>query len=277
MNKYVRKVKKAFWLANQYWLDRAYRRFLATGLNQCVRCNIGESPEPAMIDIVSVAFNCVHTVRQQIRLIRKYLQDPFCLTIADNSTDRHCREEIRRLCQAEKVAYIGLPTNPYRKTKCSNSHGTALDWMWRNYLSARPTAYFGFLDHDIYPVRRTSILKNLSGRKVHGALQVREPRWYLWAGFSFFERSAVQDVEISFRPIEDLDTGGRNFQTLYSRLQRANLIFPAQQYHQLRDGDLKQADQFETLGDWVHTFNASQWVEVDDLKEKLVEELLAKY
>ncbi|MEN6627352.1 MAG: hypothetical protein ABFD69_14100 [Candidatus Sumerlaeia bacterium] len=277
MNNYVRKVKKAFWLINLYRLDRAYRRFLNTNLNQCVRLNIEENPAAAAIDLVSVTFNCIHTVRQQIRLTRKYLEDSFCLTITDNSTDRKCREEIRRLCEAEKIAYIGLPPNPYRKTKCSNSHGAALDWIWRNYLSARPTAHFGFLDHDIYPVRRTSIVKNLSGRKVHGALQVREQRWYLWAGFCFFERPAVQDVELSFRPIEDLDTGGRNFQTLYSRLQQSNLIFPAQQYHQLRDGDLKQADQFETLGDWIHTFNASQWIEVDDGKEKLVEKLLAKY
>jgi len=255
-----------------------YYRFMHTLQDSIVTLNCGALPlsERDQIDLVSVAFDNVPVVAHQIRLIQKYLQDPHVFTVGDNSSDPQKRDALLALCEQHKVCYLRLPPNPYTGVDASVSHGAALNWLYHQYIRKRSARYFGFIDHDVFPIRPTRLIPEISVRGVYGHIQERGNRWYLWAGFCFFGRDAVRDVDLDFLPCEGLDTGGGNWSRLYCRLNRVNLSSPSYECAKLREGSCRQADIYEMIGDWVHTLNASSWMAVPD-KDDLVGALLSRF
>lgn len=214
-------------------------------------------------------------INHQIRLIRKYLSAPFGYTVADNSSDAGKKAEIKRICLEQNVAYFEIP-NHIPEGNPSISHGIALNWVFNHYLKPRRAAFFGFLDHDIYPIRPTAIIPYLLKYPVYGLIQGNEIEWYLWPGFSFFNEGYTAGMDLNFEPVVGKDTGGGNWEPLYSRLDK-NLI-PAlrHSYSQLRSGDVTQFDRVELLSEWVHTFNGSYWMECPD-KEDLINQYLSQF
>jgi len=253
-----------------------HAKFMSTPFESVVKsgCNDDKLARLDQIDIVSIAYNNDKVIAHQIRLIRKYLVDPWCYTVADNSSDPHFRDSIAALCKQQGISYVGLPANSFRNP--SMSHGSALNWIYHRYIKKRSAQFFGFIDHDIYPIRPTRIIPHLLGKSAYGHFQKRGHRWYLWPGFSFFERSATENVELNFLPILGLDTGGGNYSVFYSQLKANDLVHPFHTYGRLREGDCHQSASYECIGDWLHTFNGSYWIPVPG-KEDLIAELLAKY
>ena len=74
----------------------------------------------------------------------------------------------------------------------------------------------------------------------------------------------------------NLDTGGKNWDLVYSKLNREQIEFPVQTYKNLREGNVAQSDKLEIIGNWVHSFNGSYWMKVDK-KEHLLEKYLEQY
>jgi hypothetical protein len=239
-------------------------------------CTNAPVPERGRLDLVTIAHNNERVVRHQIRLVQKYLRDPHHHVIADNSSASAAQERIRALCREQGVSYLRLPPDPHRGRSGSDSHGLAMNWVWRHYLGPRQADFFGFLDHDIYPFQATSVLPRLQAQPFWGHLQERGERWYLWPGLCFFARSAVAGRRLDFRPIAGLDTGGGNWPVLYAGRGRTGLEFPTRELRSLRAGDCIQADCYDVLGDWLHTYNASEWMKVPP-KEHLIDALLARY
>jgi hypothetical protein len=58
--------------------------------------------------------------------------------------------------------------------------------------------------------------------------------------------------------------------------KRQDIYIPRHSYGKLREGDCIQADGYEEIDGWLHTFNASHWMQIED-KDDLVEDLLQKY
>jgi hypothetical protein len=229
---------------------------------------------PEAIDIATVAFNTPYVIEEQIRLLRKYLRDPFDYTVIDNSTDRGARAKIREICRRERVGYVPLPENPYLAT--SAHHGLALTWAYRHLLSGRGAWYFGTLDHDIFPTREIRLRPQLDLASAHGHARERGERWYLWPGLAFFRRDGISGVSFDWRPAEGVDTGGRLWGSLYRNLPREKVAVEGPRYKQLRAGDNPQEDMVEYLGDWVHLINASNWAKGRDktaLAQKFLREL----
>ncbi len=56
----------------------------------------------------------------------------------------------------------------------------------------------------------------------------------------------------------------------------ADLSRPSHAYGKFRDGNCPQADWYEIIDDWIHTFNASHWMAVPE-KDHLVDALLNEY
>ena len=85
----------------------------------------------------------------------------------------------------------------------------------------RPAA-FGFIDHDLFPMRPTDPFAPLAQHPVAG--QVRDKsggaRWFLWAGYCFYRFSAVERLPLDFSLDWNagLDTGGANWFVLYRHL-----------------------------------------------------------
>ena len=220
-------------------------------------------PSDVELDLVTVACNNSHVVSEQIRLIRANLSDPFAYTVIDNSSDQSRASEIELLCSRHDVPYIRLPRSRSSAYDPSSSHGRALNWAWTNYILPRSVRYFGFLDHDVFPLRPTSLIGHLHGQPVWGHLQTRGSRWYLWPGLCVFDARWLGRRRLDFMPGPGFDVGGRLYELLSSSLSQEDLEWPSLAYGRLREGgEVPQEHLYETIDDWLHTINASGWMPV---------------
>lgn len=228
------------------------------------------------IDLVTVAFNNVQVLKHQHRLLKKYLQDQFNYTIADNSSDLQKREIIKEFCIKNSITYLSLPPSPYSILQSSRSHGLAINTIYYNYFKKYNCNYFGILDHDIFPIKPTQLIQQIEPMGLFGLKQFRESRWYLWPGFSFFRSNLVYNLNLNFLPCSGLDTGGSNWEPLFSKINHENLSPLTQTQHSFREGKVVQSDMYEMLGDWMHTYNASNWLEVQG-KDEIIDKILSEF
>ncbi len=239
-------------------------------------CNNKPLNNPERLDIVTIAFNNDMVIEHQVRLLNKYLLDPYHYTIADNSSDPAKQEKIMQIAKKTDISYIFLPKNPFTGIDPSLSHGSALNWIFRNYIKHRKAKFFGFIDHDIFPVQPTRVVDSLQENPVYGLIQERGDVWYLWPGFCFFQHDYTKDKKINFMPSKACDTGGGNWKSIYSELDKSKIPQLKHKYDQLRKGGVARSDWVEYIGDWLHTFNASGWFKIKN-KDNLVDALLNKY
>lgn len=266
-----RPFKKPFWYLRYHYLTWRFQR-LPFSAAMAWRCDNQPLSDPEQIDLVTIAFNNPLVIEYQIKLLRRNLTDAFSYTVADNSSESDKQAVILKLCQKYEVAYLKLPPNPH--TNPSYNHGAALTWVYHNYIKTRATNYFGFLDHDIFPVKPTRLIPQINRHGVFGLVHLRGRKWYLWAGFCFFNRQLMQSRRVDFRPSRGLDSGGRNWSWLYSKIKKIPQL--KQSYRELRTGEDPQSDWVEYIGDWLHTINASNW-KPSRGKNKLIADLLKEF
>jgi hypothetical protein len=227
------------------------------------------------LDLVTVTFNDVRLVAEQYRLLLKNLQDPFHWTVADNSPDPLARCQIRDYCEDHGLPYVDLPKSPYTRRNPSRSHGEALNYMYHKYLKPRGAAYVGFLDHDVFPVEATSVIAELNDTPVFGCVVHQGQGWYIWPGLAFFDGRFLATRNVDFNPCPGRDTGGSNFELLYSDLD-VTLI---DRVHRRTAHAVDEAYGewcYEVLGRWVHTTNGSGW-RANDKTTSAVLSLLETY
>ncbi len=169
-----------------------------------------------------VAFNNVDIIKLQYNNLKNLLKDNFDYIVINNSNNKKSSEKIFDFCKENKISYVKIPKNPLTGIRASGSHGVALNWCYKNIIKKYKPEYFGFLDHDIFPLKDTSIINNL-GKGFYGVIK-RRPKnyWYLWPGFSFFEYEKIKNFSINFFPYHAgdygeifLDTGGSNYVSIY--------------------------------------------------------------
>ena len=196
-------ISKDAWLrttyrrAKQYYYDQRERRFLRVGLNDVHHIHCNYTSPPTLL-LITVAYNQVDMIQHQLRLLPKYLSDPFSHIVVDNSSNKKTRQEIASVCHDRNIGYVSLPKNFY--TWSSSSHGLALNWAYQHLVKTINPRWAGFLDHDIFPVRKHSILEHLKHRPFYGQRDRREDIWYLWPGFSFYQTSWLKSVSVDFKP-----------------------------------------------------------------------------
>lgn len=173
--------------------------------------------------------------------------------VLDNSRTDEARRLIREVCERHGAPWHGLP--PYRTRHVNRSHGMAMSWAYHNVLRPLKPARFGFLDHDLIPVRPVDVAERLGTQPVFGMLNAGNlHHWSLWAGYCFFRFDAVRELPLNFLYdfSRDLDTGGRNWAPLYSRLDRASMRFADRRFLPLRlpDGEERQVELVDRR--WLH-------------------------
>jgi hypothetical protein len=251
-------------------LLRRFRRPVSA-LPHC-NCPTTRLANPEVLDLVTVAYNEPDLIIEQHKRLGQHLTDPYHYTVIDNSLDAAARQTILDWAQREGVAYVGLPLNPFSGRRPSDSHGLALNWTYEHYLKPRSAAYVGFLDHDLWPIGRVSVVPLLQTQPAFGSLQERGERWYLWPGFAFFRGDLLAKHHPDFMPSPGLDTGGGNWSKLFSALDRAAWRFPVRQYRKVADEGNAQADVMEMFdGSWRHLINGSNWAESEVAKKVALE------
>jgi len=269
--KILKKLRQAYLVSNYY----------RTKFQNClhINCNNKELYDKNILDIVTVSFNNEYVISYQIKLLKRNILDPYFYTIIDNSVDSKKQKKILKLCKRFNIGYIRAPINPYTNNFPSASHGSTLNWIYKNYLKPRKANFFGVIDHDIFPIRSTRIISPLKKQYIYGHLQERKEIWYLWAGFCFFNFNFIKDKKINFMPNDIADTGCQNYYSIFTNIKKEEIYFPKHKYHKLREGNIPQSDMVEYIGDWMHTFNASGWkvIKNKNKKNQLVKNLLDKY
>lgn len=161
------------------------------------------------------------------------------LLVFDNSRNDSMRARIKAVCVKYATPYLGLPR--YKTSHANRSHGMALNWAYaRAILPLRP-AYFGFIDHDLIPVAPVDLraLPLPAAQPIYGLPMLGMPRaalakpghsryWTLWAGYCFYAFTFVERYALNFLYdfSRKLDTGGRNWEAIYSRLDYHTLTQP---------------------------------------------------
>lgn len=241
-------------------------------------CNLSlDSLNEKSVDIITIAFNNLELIEYQTRFLRKNIKDNYSHIVVDNSTDREIRLQLYDYCKNNDIAYIGLPKNWSNKVGPSYSHATALNYAYKHVIKKREPYAFGFIDHDLFPIRSISIIDKLKNQPIYGPLRLRERWWYLSAILSFFRFDFVKDKKVDFMPVTPetvyLDSGGGNWYGLYSKLDREKIVFPNECVEPLRDGGDRHGDSLEFFDDkvWLHTINGSCWKKVNKQNEKSIQ------
>lgn len=231
------------------------------------------------VDLITIAFNNDKVIELQIKYLRKYIQENFTHIVSDNSSDPVKSLRIRKLCKENNVAYLRLPKNHLNLIGASYSHAAALNYTYHNIVGKRQPTYFGFIDHDIFPIAPICVSSYLQNQPCYGAKRQRGDFWYLSAIMSFFDFSAICNLKVDFMPTKPdgttyLDSGGGNWYGFYSKLNTANLCFATERMEDFRIGGNRHSDQIEIFDEkWIHTINGSYWKNVQP-KENLIENIL---
>ena len=203
--------------------------------------------------IITVAFEDREALRMQCALLRRHVEYDVHLVL-DNSPRDAAAADIKAIAQATGSLYVRLPENPWTGKNDSRSHGIAMNWGWHNILKpARPKA-FGFIDHDLFPIADAAPFAPLADHAFYGDLRWAGERWFLWAGYCFFDYAAVCDKPLDFGLdwFLGMDTGGANWEVLYRDADVSSLPpRPIEPIEALPGVSLDDA-KFERRGEWVH-------------------------
>jgi hypothetical protein len=175
----------------------------------------------------------------------------FNLIIFDNSKDISKRIEIKAVCKKYEIPYLGLP---YNYTKHPNrSHGMAMTWVFHRIVKKIEPSWFGYLDHDMIPVEQTHF-QILEQQDIYGTINQGKDCWNLWAGFCFFKYVKVASLPINFLYdfSRDLDTGGRNWDCLYSKYSQNSIKFADDSRIEFTINDQLKSIVQIIDGSWVH-------------------------
>ncbi len=234
---------------------------------------------PEKIDgmlIISTAFNNEELIAFQFNLLKRYLDDPFLYLVADNSTDASHSDAIRAYCKEKGIAYVRLPASPYSGLDGSLSHGLALNWCYNNLVKKLHPKYFGFIDHDIFPVFHTVLIQIVEELNAYGILQKKVSKnnlWYLWAGFLFFKTAWLKDKAPNFLPVRGLDTNGANA-GIFRGLDKMKMISDVKDLKIRSNPDL----YVQNINDWIHftwSYDADVLSKKFDVMRKILNEKLS--
>ena len=235
--------------------------------------------------VITIAFNNEVVLKHQIQYMRKFWKDGEReYLIADNSPLKERQDVIRELCRKEGIPYLLLPRDArIDRISGSFSHGTAVTWLYHNYIKGRNPYIFGFLDHDIFPVRPFSMEEKMQGMPYYGFREDRGGAWYIWMGLLFMKTGEVSGHHLNFLPCKVgdervyMDTGGSLWYTLFSIKGDAGCRFPERVRVPMFVKGKRHRDPVDYIDDcWMHTNNGSNWKNIED-KQDLVNEIWQKY
>lgn len=233
---------------------------------------------PTEILLIVVTFNRPDLLKLQYTQIQKHVNDHFHLLVVDNSNLVDCRAQIRAFCQKNACSYLSLPPNPFKAPQYSQSHGAALNFVFKHCFDTFQAKYIGLIDHDVFPIHPICFSKYFKTLPFYGMMQtytsvglIENKLNYLWPGLSFFEASYLKGKKLDFLPKYGGDTGAGCYKTLYEKYHNeiAQHPFAEEKRIQIGDGFDFQTDMFALIGgDWLHLVNASEWKRTGKQAEK---------
>jgi|LWDU01.1.fsa_nt_gi hypothetical protein len=179
--------------------------------------------------LLVIAFEQPWVIEWLLKMSKKYVTDAVVL-VFDNSRDKSKKGEIKKVCHTQNTLYLQLPEN--NTTHVNRSHSLAMQWIFENIVQAIQPKSFAYIDHDLIPVKKTSIAERLGNQDFYGWLKTglvrRNPdSWSLWAGYCIYDYDSVRNKKLYFMydfP-QGLDTGGGNYEVLYRNYNKDKMQF----------------------------------------------------
>ncbi|MGZ3253594.1 MAG: hypothetical protein ACXU7D_04740 [Burkholderiaceae bacterium] len=215
---------------------------------------------------IVIAFEQPWALNWLLRMGRKNLSDTTIL-VFDNSRTESTRLDIEHVCNENGASYLALP--PYRTKHVNRSHGMAMTWVFHNVVRAIKPRVFGFIDHDLIPVDKVDFSERIGAQPVFGLINAgTRDYWSIWAGYCMFKYDAIKSKSLNFLYdfSRDLDTGGRNWNPIYSQLQRNQLRFASKEHLDITAPSIDSSRLVECVDSrWIHIGGISY---NDNLKDK---------
>jgi hypothetical protein len=202
---------------------------------------------------IVVAFEQPWAVNWLLQMAKKNLINTTVL-VFDNSHNASARAELAAVCKQNGAPYLALPMN---KTKHVNrSHGMAMSWIYDNVVRAIEPKIFAYIDHDLIPVSPIDFEERLANQPFFGRAGGKLPQyWSLWAGYCIFDFAFTKNKLLNF--LYDfsrlLDTGGRNWDILYSKFDKSKIRFANREFKNISLPSFEASKLVEIVDDcWVH-------------------------
>ena len=235
--------------------------------------------------VITIAFNHVRLIEKQIELVKRYVRDDnYRHVIVDNSPNRAVRKQIKKLCEKEMVDYVSVPLFidkliSHRLFGNGLSHGAALNWVFYHVLKHNQPKFFALLDHDVFPLKDFSLKEKLGKHDFFGVERNTKGGWYLWSGWCVFRYDVVERCKPNFLPkfVDGtyLDSGGSNYECLYSHYSLSDIDFPEVITKRVKrtDGlhshnDIYHSDCIQYIDNaWLHIINGSNCAHINGKEE----------
>ena len=175
--------------------------------------------------LVVIAFEQPQVLEWLFQLSKKNLKD-FHLMVFDNSRDVSQKILIEEICRKNSIPYLQLPDSFVRHP--NRSHGLAMTWVFHRIIKKIQPLIFGYLDHDMYPIKPINQLDFFpKEQNFYGLINEAENYWNLWAGYCFYRFSSVSSKPLNFLYdfSRGVDTGGRNWPYLYRQVNKSSIKF----------------------------------------------------
>lgn len=231
-----------------------------------------------ILSLFVTGFERPDLLREQRRLLDKYLADDFEVCVLDNSRTAETRRAMEVTCDDIGFGYRAVSSEKHE-------HPDALN-LAASIAADLHVAYWGCLDHDVFPRRPTTLIDLIDKAGFYGIGQRHTPtqKQYLWPGFVFFSRDWLNGRVPNFNGIRGADKRddgdcGSMLHTLFTDDDWTRVHRPEHGYGHIRPSDTYglQSFGYEFFGDWIHLTNASRWMEVPNPNERdmLLRDMLA--
>ncbi len=240
--------------------------------------------------LVTVTYNKPDLTRIQAGLVKRNVADTgYVRLILDNSSKRSSRAAIRQTCREAGIEYVPVPRFFHffllpHLFFYGISEGMALNWFCQKVLPVLRPERLAIIDHDIFPLRKYSFVSHLGGKPFYGVDRPRATGWYLWPGLAIFDCRQMRKWGFNFMPCfvkgAYFDTGGGNYETIFSHYDRQDEMFAAvktERYAYGKDDaplNIYHRDCVQIVDHaWLHLINGSNYAHLEK-KERIISHII---
>lgn len=217
------------------------------------------------IAIIIITYNVPSLINNQVKLIQRYCEDEYDLIVVDNSTDKAAIAAI-----SYYTTQLGVKLLKIKAAEAIGTESNVFACNFAYYKYRNDYDYFLFFDHDTFPLKKFSIIKELDGHIMAGVPQVKSKTYFMQTAL-IWNNKEIDHALIDFHASAEfgLDTGGMLYRVIEKYGDRCK--FFNESYFQnpyFRKGFY---NFYSCLNDemFMHFINSSNWNSTDGNDERI--------
>lgn len=231
------------------------------------------------LDIYSFVYNRPDFLEKQLQCFNKKLVDKFTFNVVCDYRELKYLSLFEEICLKNKLNFFKHKSST---NVPSMSHGNCLNYVYNNLIDKQNDNITLFLDHDMFLVEKTSLLKEVESYDIVGLQQERQNIKYVWPGLMFFKNKVLSRHPINMSPCTvdniALDTGGGLYSILNQLKFKSTNVEYINEYTGLDEGF---GFEFHMNRFFLHYRNASRWdnnfiIDNNSKKNEILETILNK-